>query len=92
MCITYQFFQIAKAMIKTGKLLSRGHVIKTDERPTNEIRMLKVTHFIAYFNYTAHFNFKTDRCSIIILQFGELQVELSPRKAYIGAAIGFVFG
>lgn len=27
-----------------------------------------------------------------MLKFGELQVELTPAKAYIGAAIGFVFG
>ena len=26
------------------------------------------------------------------LQFGDLQVELTPEKAYIGAAIGLVFG
>ncbi|XP_038971236.1 uncharacterized protein LOC120104380 [Phoenix dactylifera] len=57
--------RIAKAMIKTGKLLSRGSAIETDERPKKESRMLK---------------------------FGELQVELTPGKAYIGAAIGFVFG
>ncbi|KAA8538960.1 hypothetical protein F0562_025652 [Nyssa sinensis] len=27
-----------------------------------------------------------------MLKFGELQVELTPEKAYIGAAIGFIFG
>ncbi|XAR53532.1 hypothetical protein NMG60_11022123 [Bertholletia excelsa] len=27
-----------------------------------------------------------------VLKFGELQVELTPEKAYIGAAIGFAFG
>ncbi|XP_073106132.1 uncharacterized protein [Elaeis guineensis] len=57
--------RIAQAMIKTGKLLSRGPVIITDERPKKESRMLK---------------------------FGELQVELTPGKAYSGAAIGLVFG
>nr|XP_029116903.1 uncharacterized protein LOC105032626 isoform X2 [Elaeis guineensis]XP_029116904.1 uncharacterized protein LOC105032626 isoform X2 [Elaeis guineensis] len=57
--------RIAKAMIKTGNLLSRGPVIDTDERPKKESRMLK---------------------------FGELQVELTPGKAYGGAAIGLVFG
>lgn len=27
-----------------------------------------------------------------VLKFGDLQVELTPEKAYIGAAIGFIFG
>lgn len=57
--------KIATAMMKTGKALSRGPAIKTDEEPKEETRILK---------------------------FGELQVELTPAKAYIGAAIGVVFG
>ncbi|KAJ4969086.1 hypothetical protein NE237_015787 [Protea cynaroides] len=58
--------RIAKAMIKTGRLLSATPVTTTtDERPRQESRMFK---------------------------FGELQVEFTPDKAFIGAAFGFAFG
>ncbi|KAJ0966544.1 hypothetical protein J5N97_023461 [Dioscorea zingiberensis] len=57
--------KVAKAMIKTGKLLTASPLSKNYEKPKNESRVLK---------------------------FGELQVEVTPENAYIGAAIGIVFG
>ncbi|XP_072993085.1 uncharacterized protein [Typha latifolia] len=57
--------RIAKAMVKIGKLLSRSPVVKTDEEPKKESRMMK---------------------------FGDLEFELTPEKANIGAAVGLIFG
>ncbi|KAM0941930.1 hypothetical protein DsansV1_C15g0132881 [Dioscorea sansibarensis] len=57
--------KIAKVMIKTGNLLSRSPITKTNEKPKKETRVFK---------------------------FGELQVEVTPENAYIGAGIGLVFG
>lgn len=57
--------RIAKAMIKIGKVLASSSVVKIDEKPKEESRVLK---------------------------FGELQVELTAEKAYIGAAIAVAFG
>lgn len=57
--------KIAKVLIKTGNLLSRSPITKTDKKPKNESRVFK---------------------------FGELQVEVTPQNAYIGAGIGLVFG
>ncbi|KAJ6791141.1 Uncharacterized protein M6B38_245725 [Iris pallida] len=64
-CIPEVSFNIAKAMIKIGKVLSSSSVVKIDEKPKEESRVLK---------------------------FGDLQVELTAEKAYIGAAIAVVFG
>ncbi|RRT75091.1 hypothetical protein B296_00027688 [Ensete ventricosum] len=36
--------------------------------------------------------FVINRCRVLFFQFGELQVELTSKKAFIGAGIGLVFG
>ncbi|KAG0484978.1 hypothetical protein HPP92_008825 [Vanilla planifolia] len=56
---------IAKAMIKVGKLLSKGPIVETEKKPNQEVRTFK---------------------------FGELQVAVTPEKAFIGAVIAAAFG
>lgn len=77
-------------MMKTGKLLSASPVSGVDgEEFKQQTRTFKVLNgiWIIYFQDVVNaFYPKT-----ISLQFGDLQVALTPGKAYTGAAIAFIF-
>lgn len=82
-------------MIRTGKFLSaRALSTVTNAEPKQETRTLKVSllQLKAVKIYYYCIRRKLLKHHVIFAQFGELQVELTPDKAYIGAVIGFLFG
>lgn len=83
-------------MITTGRLLSASSVsTAAEEQSKKETRMFKVDDYSALVEYSAN---RCTWCGVLNKQcscqpqFGELQVEFTSDKAYIGAAIGFAFG
>lgn len=83
--------QIAKAMITTGKVLSANtSSVSFSNEPNSGTKVFKVKQnfFLVY----VHWSYFADDNFLFKLQFGELQVAVTPQKAYTGAAIAFIYG
>lgn len=84
-------------MNRTGKVLSETPVSEVaNEEPKQETRVLKVSRLATEQNHVHYSLYCGNKAVInpflVFLQFGELQVELTPEKAYVGAVIAFFFG
>lgn len=80
-------------MIETGRLLSVSSTGAPDDQPKTESRMFKVLIQGWIFQpKKKSIIFIINLISLLPMQFGELQVEVTPDKANIGALISLVFG